>query len=240
MSDEAQQDALRTCAKFLDELMRRGYEWPSAGDRVRVLAKLIKSALDKPIIAPDFYQRLVEIKARQGASSTSCGTKALLVQTMAHDLPWLIEQCDALSRNRQKLEEQMSEDDNCTICGERTSSVAANPNRWPVRLPYIKPTEEQRGHVTVYHVGCVMKLLREAAARPASVPAEGTWAWALQQMKEGKRVIHSEMTESIGVEENGEFIRAEFDIDDDSFAFDVRDFDRTDWQLAAPPKGSEE
>ena len=75
--------------------------------------------------------------------------------------------------------------------------------------------------------------------KPAPLsPVEGTWSWALEQMKAGKRVIHAELTESIGLE-NDEFIRAELDPLCDCFAFGPDDFSATDWRIADEPAHGE-
>lgn len=65
----------------------------------------------------------------------------------------------------------------------------------------------------------------------APSPREGSWDWALAQIKAGKRVIRAELSESIGLE-NDEFIRAEHDPLCDCFAMSPDDFSATDWRIA--------
>lgn len=73
-------------------------------------------------------------------------------------------------------------------------------------------------------------------------PVEGSWEWALCEMKAGKRVQHSTMARggALWVDPNG-FIDWMPDNEDDqpedygdNFLFDWQDFSRTDWQLATP------
>lgn len=73
-------------------------------------------------------------------------------------------------------------------------------------------------------------------------PVPGSWLWACEQMKAGKRVRHSTMADggALWVDPNG-FIDWMPDNEDDqpedygdNFLFDWQDFSRTDWQLATP------
>jgi hypothetical protein len=75
-------------------------------------------------------------------------------------------------------------------------------------------------------------------------PVVGSWQWALEQMKAGRRVRHSTMIDggAVWIDPNG-FVDWMPDNEDDqpedygdNFLFDHQDFERTDWQLAEEPK----
>lgn len=77
----------------------------------------------------------------------------------------------------------------------------------------------------------VRKVIEELEAH--SVPVQGSWAWALDRMKAGKRVDNPDFWENWSIGFKGSFLIHYIDRQPSAKSVDVdRDwFDRTDWQI---------
>ena len=63
-------------------------------------------------------------------------------------------------------------------------------------------------------------------------PVEGSWPWALEQMRAGKRVVGSDIASPICIRTNGAIMSINDNPEVDCFTFEPRDFERTDWRIS--------